>query len=60
MLLGWLGRKHGRADLLDAETAIDAAISSVLAVPESRTIDVGGRATTSACTAALVSHINEA
>lgn len=60
MLLGWLGRKHDRAELLDAEKAIDSAIALVLADPKSRTIDVGGSATTSACTAALVRCIDVA
>ncbi|MEO6928269.1 MAG: isocitrate/isopropylmalate family dehydrogenase [Casimicrobiaceae bacterium] len=57
MLLGWLGRKHGRAELLSAEKAIDAAIEFVLADPKRRTVDVGGSATTTACTAALVGNI---
>jgi 3-isopropylmalate dehydrogenase len=58
MLLGWLGRKNNRPELLQAEKAIEDAIEFILADQKLRTIDVGGSATTTACTAALVSRIN--
>jgi isocitrate/isopropylmalate dehydrogenase len=42
MLLAWLGEKHGRADLASAAAAIDQAVDSALAQPETRTPDLGG------------------
>ena len=42
MLLDWLSEKHGRDDLHEAANAINAAIDQALAVPETRTVDLGG------------------
>jgi 3-isopropylmalate dehydrogenase len=47
MLLEWLGRRNSRPALLDAATAIKNAVEDVLAIPEMRTTDLGGQATTS-------------
>jgi 3-isopropylmalate dehydrogenase len=57
MLLGWLGEKHGRADLLRAERVISEAVDFVLADPSLRTVDVGGLASTTTCTKAIVERV---
>ena len=57
MLLGWLGQKHEREDLLAAEKAIERAIDHVLASPETRTVDVGGTASCSRSAAAIADAI---
>ena len=43
MLLEWLGRKHNHSALLEAGKAIDRAVDDVLARPETRTADLGGK-----------------
>jgi 3-isopropylmalate dehydrogenase len=43
MLLEWLGEKRRSAACTEAGKAIDAAIDKVLAKPETRTADLGGR-----------------
>jgi len=61
MLLGWLGARHGRRELLEAQAGILRAVDTVLADPALRTVDVGGTATTRACAAAIVAAMeNEA
>jgi 3-isopropylmalate dehydrogenase len=42
MLLGWLGERHGRDDLREAQAAIEKAIAGVLKQPATRTRDLGG------------------
>jgi len=42
MLLGWLGEQRGDARLAKAAAAIEAALDTVIARPESRTPDLGG------------------
>lgn len=42
MLLDWLGRRHGRADLTAAARAIEAAVEAALDDPAGRTADLGG------------------
>jgi 3-isopropylmalate dehydrogenase len=42
MLLSWMGRKHGRAELAEAAWTIEAAVDATLADPASRTPDLGG------------------
>ena len=59
MLLGWLGARQGRQELLDAEASILRAVDTVLGDPATRTADVGGTATTRACTAALVAAVED-
>jgi isocitrate/isopropylmalate dehydrogenase len=48
MLLAWLGEKRGRDDLARAAQAIEAVIDEVLASPDTRTADLGGRLGTAA------------
>jgi isocitrate/isopropylmalate dehydrogenase len=48
MLLAWLGEKRGRDDLARAAQAIEAVIDDVLASPDTRTADLGGRLGTAA------------
>lgn len=60
MLLGWLGNKHGRSAFLAAQEAIDAAIETSLSDAATRTVDVGGTATCSAATAAVVREVENA
>jgi 3-isopropylmalate dehydrogenase len=57
MLLGWLGRRHGRSPFAEAEGAILRAVDRVLADPQSRTVDVGGSASTTRCTRAVVQQL---
>lgn len=42
MLLAWLGRQHGRADLAQAAAAIDRSVDQVLMNPQTRTADLQG------------------
>jgi 3-isopropylmalate dehydrogenase len=42
MLLGWLGERHGRQDLREAQRALDEAITRLIKDPASRTRDLGG------------------
>jgi len=48
MLLEWLGEKRKLAACAEAGTAIDRAVDRVLARPETRTADLGGRLGTKA------------
>ena len=54
MLLDWLGSRHGRDDLIGAAAAISRAVDDALADPAARTSDLGGLASTRACTQAIV------
>lgn len=54
MLLVWLGQKHQRPDLLAAAGAIDQTLDRVLENPATRTVDLGGRLTTTAFTRVVV------
>src|SRR5258706_6495822 len=42
MLLGWLGRKHGRQSFVDAERTLEDAVDALIENPASRTRDLGG------------------
>jgi 3-isopropylmalate dehydrogenase len=42
MLLGWLGRRHGRENFGAAEQAIEAAVDAAIRDPRRRTRDLGG------------------
>ena len=42
MLLDWLGRRRGRADLTDAAELIGQAVDRVIETPATRTADLGG------------------
>jgi len=43
MLLAWLGERRGNASLIKAAVAIDNALDRAIAVPDTRTSDLGGR-----------------
>jgi 3-isopropylmalate dehydrogenase len=60
MLLGWLGRRHQRQAFADAERLIEAAVDELIAVPATRTPDLGGPLGTKAFTAALCERISSA
>ena len=57
MLLGWLGRRHGRAAFADAERAVETAVDGLLKDPATRTRDLGGALGTRAWTDALVARL---
>jgi len=46
MLLDWLGRRHGRAELCEAATRLSRAVDAALLAPAARTRDVGGSGNT--------------
>ena len=60
MLLNWLGDKHGLDTYSQAGQAIHAAIEEVLANPETRTPDIGGRIGTKAFSRAVVTALAQA
>src|SRR3954470_3532966 len=55
MLLGWLGDKYGRKDLLLGEKAIDCVLES----PDTGMVDVGGNASCSRSGAAFAAAIGQ-
>ena len=57
MLLGWLGRKHGRPEFGDAERTIDEVVNAMITDPATRTRDLGGPLGTTAFTAAVCERI---
>jgi 3-isopropylmalate dehydrogenase len=57
MLLGWLGRRHGKPAFGEAERAVDAAVDALLRSPETCTRDLGGALGTKAWTRALVGKL---
>lgn len=59
MLLEWLGDKYGRDDLTKASRDVQAAIDHVLSNPKTRTGDIGGSATTSGCTDAMLEFLKQ-
>jgi 3-isopropylmalate dehydrogenase len=58
MLLDWLGRRHGREELAKAAQLVEQSVDTLLANPESRTADLGGRLGTKAYTKALCEEIS--
>jgi isocitrate/isopropylmalate dehydrogenase len=60
MLLGWLGRKHGRQSFVDAERALEDAVDALIENPASRTRDLGGTLGTKAMATALCERLGEA
>ncbi len=48
MLLAWLGERRGQDKLLHASKAIEAALDRVIATPDGRTPDMGGKLGTDA------------
>jgi len=57
MLLGWLGERHGKANFLAAQAAIDGAVARLIASPATRTKDLGGALGTRAFGAALCERL---
>ena len=58
MLLDWIGAKRNNKAFADAGRAMHAAVEAVLANPETRTADIGGRIGTKAFTQAVLSAIS--
>jgi 3-isopropylmalate dehydrogenase len=59
MLLDWLGAKRQNKAFADAGVAMHAAVESVLANPDTRTADIGGRIGTKAFGQAVVNALNQ-
>jgi 3-isopropylmalate dehydrogenase len=59
MLLDWLGAKRQNKAFADAGVAMHAAVESVLANPDTRTADIGGRIGTKAFGQAVVNALNK-
>lgn len=59
MLLSWLGERRGDAKLTRAGEAIEAALDTVLATPDGRTPDLGGKQGTSAFGARVVAALQK-
>jgi 3-isopropylmalate dehydrogenase len=57
MLLGWLGERHGRQAFLDAQAAVESAVAGLVALPATRTRDLGGALGTRAFGAALAAGL---
>ena len=59
MLFRWLGERRGSADFISAGDAIDAAIAAMVALPETRTADLGGLLGTTAFTDGLIARLRD-
>ena len=57
MLLSWLGHRRGHAELLAAAARINTAVDQVLAVPASRTRDLGGNQNTDQFCASIIAAL---
>jgi 3-isopropylmalate dehydrogenase len=57
MLLSWLGERHEIAALREAGTAMERELDELLAVPETRSPDLGGPLGTAAFGAALAARL---
>jgi 3-isopropylmalate dehydrogenase len=60
MLLAWLGERRGEPALLKAAAAIEGALDRVIAVPETRTPDLGGRLGTARFAEAVAAAVSDA
>ncbi len=60
MLLAWLGQRHGDARLDAAADMIQRAVVRVLSEPARRTADLGGQASTTSMTDAVVQALGQA
>jgi isocitrate/isopropylmalate dehydrogenase len=58
MLLGWLGRKHGRKSFQEAEQAIERAVDALIGSASTRTRDLGGELGTRAFGEALAKKLD--
>lgn len=59
LMLDWLGQQHKDKQATRAAQLIDVAVAKVLADPATRTTDVGGEASTTACGDGVVRRIQE-
>ena len=59
MMLGWIGEKHGRDDLIAAERMIETAVAQALGDPSTRTGDLGGPLGTRAFTENLIAKLGQ-
>jgi 3-isopropylmalate dehydrogenase len=59
MLLDWLGQRRGDTRLTRAAAAIEAALDSVIARPETRTRDLGGQVGMTAFTQAVADGVTK-
>lgn len=59
MLLSWLGERRNDEKLMRAAAAIEAALDAVLATPDGRTPDLGGKLGTSAFGARVVAALQK-
>ena len=57
MLLGWLGERHARPGLREAQEALESAVAAALRDPATRTRDLGGRLGTRAYGSALLERL---
>jgi len=60
MLLGWLGRRHGRENFATAERVVGSAVDELIKDPATCTRDLGGPLGTQAFTAALCDRLRSA
>jgi 3-isopropylmalate dehydrogenase len=57
MLLGWLGRRHGREAFAKAERALEGCVDALIGDRATRTPDLGGPLGTKAFTAAVCDRL---
>jgi 3-isopropylmalate dehydrogenase len=57
MLLDWLGRRHGNPAFTRAAAVIEPAVDALIAIPATRTVDLGGSLGTAAFAEALCAEI---
>lgn len=57
MLLDWLGRRHGKAELVRSAELVEQSLDKLLGTVETRTTDLGGKLGTKAYTKALCEEI---
>ena len=57
MMLDWLGTRRSSASLSAMADAIRSAVDRTMLDPEARTRDIGGSASTMACTKSVISHL---
>lgn len=57
MLLDWLGRRHGKLDMVRSAVLVEESVDTLLDKPETRTADLDGKLGTKAYTAALCEEI---
>jgi len=58
MLLGWLGRKHGKPSFQEAEQVIERAVDALIDDPKTRTRDLGGKLGTRAFGEAIAGKLD--